>query len=294
MQEIKLPYGLKNGELVHISEVEQGVACQCICPTCHSPLIARKGENNVHHFSHQNIGECQGALETSLHLAAKKIFEQSQYIVLPLIHMGFNYRGLTQSGHNFSFYKSLVIFEESKYRIDKVLLEPKLQQIIPDIIVYIQNKPLLLEMYVTHAIDRVKLQKIQQLGYATIEVNLSAHTRNFHYDELKEMLVETSARKRWVYNPKIDQYNVNLSKAIDIKPIVYADRDDMHSFVENCPRNIKIYRGKSYADIAHNCWKGCEYFLDFLCHGTKSKKDVFCGGRNKITSLKELKQFIIR
>ncbi|WHY77279.1 competence protein CoiA family protein [Neobacillus sp. WH10] len=63
----KLPYGLKDGKLVHISDVEKGLKCECVCPACNHPLIARKGEKTAHHFAHYNGSECAKSVETALH-----------------------------------------------------------------------------------------------------------------------------------------------------------------------------------------------------------------------------------
>ena len=70
---MKLPFGLKNGQIVEINEVEKGLACNCICPSCGSPLIARKGQKKIHHFAHYKA-DCKAALETAIHLAAKKYY----------------------------------------------------------------------------------------------------------------------------------------------------------------------------------------------------------------------------
>lgn len=40
----KLPFGLRSGKLVHISELnveERGFKCNCNCPSCGDKLIAR-------------------------------------------------------------------------------------------------------------------------------------------------------------------------------------------------------------------------------------------------------------
>lgn len=47
---MKLPYGLKDGKLVHISEVDKGKKCGCVCPACYSPFIARKGKKIIHNY----------------------------------------------------------------------------------------------------------------------------------------------------------------------------------------------------------------------------------------------------
>jgi len=50
---IKLPFGLdENNSLVHIANVENCKECNCVCPSCQSPLIAAKGKIKQHHFRH--------------------------------------------------------------------------------------------------------------------------------------------------------------------------------------------------------------------------------------------------
>ncbi|XAZ82159.1 hypothetical protein A6C57_27915 (plasmid) [Fibrella sp. ES10-3-2-2] len=48
-----LLYGqLADGDLLHISEVARGDACNCFCPHCQTSLAAKKGKVKVHHFAH--------------------------------------------------------------------------------------------------------------------------------------------------------------------------------------------------------------------------------------------------
>jgi len=47
-----LPYGSKNGHLIHISEVERG-ATDLRCPYCQAELLAKKGKVMTHHFAHR-------------------------------------------------------------------------------------------------------------------------------------------------------------------------------------------------------------------------------------------------
>lgn len=52
-QKMLLPYGLKDGHLIHISEVERG-ATDLRCPYCQAELLAKKGKVMTHHFAHRN------------------------------------------------------------------------------------------------------------------------------------------------------------------------------------------------------------------------------------------------
>ena len=47
MVNTSIPYGInENGKEVHIDEVPKGKECNCICPECHKPLIAKKWWRN--------------------------------------------------------------------------------------------------------------------------------------------------------------------------------------------------------------------------------------------------------
>ena len=56
--DLKLAYGMHNGRLRYIDDVERGLNCGCICPSCGRPLVARKGPVKVAHFAHHQGGDC--------------------------------------------------------------------------------------------------------------------------------------------------------------------------------------------------------------------------------------------
>ncbi|MCT4604899.1 MAG: hypothetical protein N4A64_02175 [Marinisporobacter sp.] len=82
---IKLSFGLdkKDGKIYHISEVRNGLDCNCICPHCKQDLIAcNNGTKQEYHFRHY-IEECKYALETALHLFAKEVIDKHKKIRVP-------------------------------------------------------------------------------------------------------------------------------------------------------------------------------------------------------------------
>ena len=86
----KIPFGLRNGILVDVSEVESGLACNCVCPECKGKLQARKGFKVTHYFAHDpssNVHNCRSAFETSVHLMAKQILSEEMYINFPNLFM---------------------------------------------------------------------------------------------------------------------------------------------------------------------------------------------------------------
>ena len=81
----ELEYGLLGDKLVHIDDVEQGLACNCICPHCKSQLVAKKGNQKINHFAHYNLADCNRGGETALHTLAKNIIAQTRKVFVPYV-----------------------------------------------------------------------------------------------------------------------------------------------------------------------------------------------------------------
>ena len=142
MTSIKLPYGLKNGNLVSIDEVERGLVCACTCPECNSSLIANKGKVKAHYFSHKGDQDCNG--ESLLHTLGKKLLSRrinhaiQNKIAVP-ITWPCNTCNAVHEGN-------LVKMAE------RVELEVPIGNCRPDIVVYGKNDRILafIEIVVTH------------------------------------------------------------------------------------------------------------------------------------------------
>ena len=181
-----------DGTLAHISEVPSGIACGCRCPSCQRPLVARKGEQMVHHFGHHGAaGEhaCQSGSETALHRFAKELLASRLVLVLP---------PLPQNGEKQPRYTG------GLYCFDAAALEKRLGAIIPDVIVRRANRDLLVEFCVTHACDANKVAKIASLGIAAIEIDLSGLAHSASRTELEDAILNQAPR-RWLHNPKLNQ-----------------------------------------------------------------------------------------
>ena len=68
-----LTFAMRSDQLISIDEVSSGLHLDCLCPACRCPLVAKKGQMRRHHFAHWGGAECGSAVETALHLLAKKI-----------------------------------------------------------------------------------------------------------------------------------------------------------------------------------------------------------------------------
>lgn len=259
MANIKLPYGLKNGKIVSIDDVESGLACDCVCPACKSTLIARKGADKQHHFAHYNSEDCGKGTETIIHRLSKEIFLNAKSFTTPELKLG-------NSG--------IIVFEPMEIPIDDVKLEHRLDDIIPDIIIESRGKELLIEIAVTHRLCFPKTGKIIEKDFSTIEI-YAKYLFNHLYQKgdffikdtaFQDELINGTTYKYWVHNAKlkkvIKKLKEDYASKYERKTIKFDDYQYLN-YIAPCPANKRFWKsgfnkGKSYAKIDEDCTH-CEY-----------------------------------
>lgn len=226
MQNTNIKYALNSeGKLVYIDDVPNGLECNCFCPACKGRMIARQGDINEHGFAHYDLKECKNGFQTTIHLLAKEIIKEEKSILLPVKQ----YKGMIYNPENgydendwyYSEYRyflgdrfELGIYEKTQYNkvlLDDVILEKKIDNIIPDIIGIAKNRKLLIEIYVTHKIDEAKAEKIKEKGFSCIEIDLSKVDKGITKEELKKEIYTTKNIKP-IYNV-LDETHFNKAVA---------------------------------------------------------------------------------
>ena len=248
-----LCYGVREGKLLHISEVPRGLAGGCVCPACGDRLVARQGQLREHHFAHAAGNDCRTAVETALHLAAKEILASRKEIVLPSVGIQFHFHRYRASGD-----KSLTIAPERRYQLTSVALERRLTNIVPDVLAHVENRPLLIEFRVTHGIEAQKLARIQSLDMSTVEIDLSAAPRDLPWKDLEELVVESGTHKQWIYNAVAEQRRRRILAKATVRETIYRG---LALHVDGCPLPARVWRGKPYANVIDDC-SSCEYALE--------------------------------
>ena len=236
-----------NGETKHISEAENGLKCACICPTCGGALIARQGKVVEHHFAHASGDECQHSVETALHLAAKDILAVRKEIVLPAVEIHFAHTS-----------RRTAIAAQRRYLIESAAVERKLGSIVPDLIVRIKGRELLVEVTVTHGVDGDKLKKIRELGVSCVEIDLSDTERELTREELEKIVVDDVGHKRWLLNVRAEEERRRMLSAATLLPSVH--RGFFATHVDGCPIPARTWNQKPYARVMDDC-TGCDYML---------------------------------
>lgn len=260
-------YAIKDGKCVSIEEVESGLKCGCSCSACGKPLIARKGGKRTHHFAHYQGDTCEYGYETSLHLMAKDILSNAEAITTPPVYISF-----PNSNKGKELY-----YSAKEIKIDRVELEKRINDIIPDVVVYSGERPLIIEIYVTHRIDDDKLKKIVESGISTIEIDLSKQNKSITREELRNTLCNDTPEKAWKYNARCEEglkrfFSIADKKRITIRGVV--------PHVDGCPIPVREWKGKPYANMYDDCL-GCKYCISI------ESDYLLCSGRARISSVSD-------
>lgn len=201
---IKLPFGLINGQLKHIDDVANGRACDCVCPGCKQPLEARNaGKIKAHHFAHYNTDECKHGTETAIHLMAKQIIYETKKVETPLFFREF----LKQKDidGNYCYGKQIKI-EPKIIEADDAIYDGERkeyrEEYRPDVTLIYKGRSLLIEIKVTHAVTEKKLLKVKKNNEAMLEIDLSNVNSEIVLDIAKfQDYVIHKAPRHWIYNP---------------------------------------------------------------------------------------------
>jgi hypothetical protein len=246
-------------------------------PACGEELIAKKGNRMIHHFAHKTTIECEFGYQTSLHLAAKKIISENPEITIPALYLDFP-----------GVYKKELIDAERIVKVTDVILEKKIDNIIPDILLITDKGKIIVEIFVTHEIDEEKLDKIKYLDIPTIEINLSGFDRNITEEDLKEILINGNQNKVWIHNGKRREVYERFVAQAEYKKVINRNYA-LH--VDNCPVQRRIWKGKSYANFIDDCDE-CDFYIS--CTNILQEdeygyeRSILCTGKNCIAHPEDL------
>lgn len=249
---IKLPCGInKDGNLVYIDEVRNGKECECFCPGCKQPLVARNsGKIRKHHFAHLNVVECEHGFQSALHYIAKDLFLEMKV---------------------FTFVKN---GKPVRYKIDDVILEKKVGDIIPDIIVLCDGKYFIVEIYVTHSVDDDKKDKIREYKISAIEIDLSQIPHESLDKEFLRQEICKTENYSWVYdadNELIEQKRQIIQKYGKIIPIHPITKAVVCPFLGSHPNPSARTVTLDFCLHCPNCVDNCKECSIYCVHDFSEK-----------------------
>lgn len=202
-------FGIRDGTIVHISELgpaHRGLKCRCTCPSCGDQLQAKLGDVRVHHFSHSPGRECTGNRESALHALSKEVFARNDRFMMPEARVWLGSDSLRVASACYVHYGDV----QAEYSVAGIRADIALERADSS------KLPFLIEVAVTHFVDEEKHDKLRQLDYPCIEIDLSTAGLDFHeFDraELERLLIHEVNNRTWIRIPGEERYLEELEAA---------------------------------------------------------------------------------
>lgn len=270
MNNVELTYGYKNSRFYHVTAVENGLKCGCVCYKCGAKLIAKNNEKNIKiaHFAHYQSGQCPGGVETALHKAAIQFIVQHKTISTP----DFN-KTLIQSDVSGREHTAEFNFPSETLNFDDVYSERICNGYRPDATGVFGEEMVLIEIRVTHEVDSEKSQKVRNNNEIMFEVDLRTVQPEIvmNDEKFKHEVLYNLENRKWISNPalyallqkerkKLEKYiesiNVNLSKVIQVKKDIRKkeQKKDKEARIKNQQRYAEqIERNRISVKIEKKC-----------------------------------------
>lgn len=160
------------GNMVDYISAVKGVHYKC---ECGKKVSLRGGDKVSPHLYHIEPTECNG--ESLIHKAYKNAFERVKAVKLPYVVNG-----------------------SDSLEFDRIEIEKKFQDIIPDAIGYIGDVPYFIEFAHTSFIKERKLNKIKQANVFCLEISIC--TSYDRLDQIKDHIKKLTTYKEIVHVPE--------------------------------------------------------------------------------------------
>lgn len=284
----------EKGHLVHISDVPNGLKCNCLCKYCGKRLVAKNNPNNVKklHFAHYDKTNCTGNPETLLHLKAKEIISTNKNIFLP----GVSFK--VKEPIDFIVLKKypsdiIVLEKDGTHSVKSAKTEVYIQDIKPDILLELDGEKLIVEIFVTHKVNKEKLKKIKNIDVSAIEIDLSKCSRLFSEKELIEAIYNRNNIK-WLFNRRLVQFNKKYSQLKNTLIEIYGNCEiefeiavgSKKFIIRECPKIISGNLNQAFVDPLQECPR-CRYYMGLV----PGKASIICSGKHQASVDKAIINF---
>lgn len=212
-----IPFGLRkdDGIFVDVSHVEKGLKCDCICPSCETPLIARQGEVNQWHFAHasrsvydQTGKACEYSFFVSVRLMARQVIGDSLEIKLPAYEDTASL-DVKETGDRLT--EKFIVTNEKIVKIENVEIEKQVFGVPVDVYGNVNGYPFVL--YFTHPGRDIPFQfkSLEAEKFGVVEISLENTYSLFisddnkgqsYLEKLRLFLAEDEGSKNWLYHPR--------------------------------------------------------------------------------------------
>lgn len=263
----RIPFAFSTtlNKLVAADEVERGIKCDCICPSCKESMISRQGDINQPHFAHyrKSVDErikslCEYSYYGSVRAMILQLLSNGMEIQLPMFEYAvprFEENALIPV-----LYSTLVT-QRTRIVLQQIEYEARCYQSTVDIKCLVKNYPFFI--FIEHPErgipDGLKSIAHKKCGIIVIDISriseyLASRKRSIS-EKLMDFIINDETSKSWIYHPRLDK----------VKDQITAD--DNRSFVDVVKKQPEIYECVTCEVIVKASSKGitrCHKCNEFL------------------------------
>ena len=268
--ELRNPFGLQNGQIIMIEDIDKahnGLRCNCVCPACKEPFIARMGDVKQHHFAHSGKG-CDeiNAYMTGLYMLLGEYITCNK-LYLPPVVVRFElsaYEFWTQENvadHSWLMSESvdagreIMLYNHSKIDFDKIEIVKNTDDVPQAVLAQKRNRILAIRITPPDTVCRIgEARKYKDVP--TLEIDLSDAEDTISGGKKEEIFYYISKHDsifQWVYNPVI----VNSYPQIIKRSKAYYDKAQQRIKQQEEERKRKLEEEKRKREKAaeeHEKW----------------------------------------
>ena len=216
MTALLLPFAIRlsDSQLVSADEVPRGAACNCICPGCRNPLLARQGTEREWHFAHIHSSDCADGYEKSVHALAKQRIQQQKRLLLPAIEA--MAQGWDVYGRH--VVEKLLVMEARSVSLDECKSSLPHGVVTPDLTGRRQDREILVEITVFHRLMPDKRARLVETGVPSFEIDLGVfQIQQATRERLDVELYENPNNRRWLWHPKLAEAQATVAAAVEAR-----------------------------------------------------------------------------
>lgn len=196
MQGTKIPFGERDGMLFRAFEVENGLACGCICPGCHKPLnAANGGQKVIPHFRHGHSENCVSGFKDGVRRAAVALIAAQRRLTLPAFRHQIS--AMADSGRILSREVSV---PETSATADTVERFVDLGDVIAHAVLTTGNRQLLVRIKVFSRAENKRYERLSNIEASSVEIDLSGLSLGQINDPLtfERAVLSDASTRSWI------------------------------------------------------------------------------------------------
>jgi len=216
MSTLLLPFAkrIADAQMVAPDEVARGAACNCLCPGCDKPVVARHGTEREWHFAHAKGEACEHGYEASVHEIAKQLIRQRRCLLLPALEVT-----ITATDAFGQIVEERVHVQDARtVRFDECKTSQIRNDVTVDVVGRIADREILVEITVFHRLMPDKRERLQATGLPSMQIDLDEFkVQHATRAGIEFAIFEKLTNRCWLQHPRMDDARRDAQVRLDAR-----------------------------------------------------------------------------